>query len=67
MYYDEFLPKIRAALTEATQVVASGRLRLPFTATYKPSQIKEAIVEKIEEYRHSKLLRTYGQVNTRPI
>jgi len=43
MYYDEFLPKIRAALTEATQVVASGRLSLPFTATYKPSQIKEAI------------------------
>jgi len=43
MYYDEFLPKIRAALTEATQVVASGRLTLPVTATYKPSQIKEAI------------------------
>ena len=43
MYYDEFLPKIRAALTEATQVVASGRLSLPITATYKPSQIKAAI------------------------
>ena len=43
MYYEEFLPKIRAALTEATQVVASGRLSLPITATYKPSQIKEAI------------------------
>jgi len=43
MYYEEFLPKIRAALTEATQVVASGRLTLPITATYKPSQIKEVI------------------------
>jgi len=43
MYYEEFLPKIRAALTEATQVVASGRLNLPITATYKPFQIKEAI------------------------
>ena len=43
MYYEEFLPKIRAALTEATQVVASGRLSLPVTATYKPSQIKEVI------------------------
>jgi NADPH:quinone reductase-like Zn-dependent oxidoreductase len=43
MYYDEFLPKIRAALTEATRVVASGKLRLPFTAIYKPSQITEAV------------------------
>src|SRR6266702_789510 len=43
MYYEEFLPKIRAALTEATQVVASGRLSLPIMATYKPFQIKEAI------------------------
>jgi len=43
MYYDEFLPKIRAALTEATRVVASGKLTLPFTAIYKPSQIKEAV------------------------
>jgi NADPH:quinone reductase-like Zn-dependent oxidoreductase len=43
MYYEEYLPKIRAALTEATKVVASGKLRLPYTATYKPSQIKEAI------------------------
>jgi NADPH:quinone reductase-like Zn-dependent oxidoreductase len=43
MYYEEFLPKIRAALTEATQVIASGRLSLPITATYKPFQIKEAI------------------------
>ena len=43
MYYEEFLPKIRTALTEATQVVVSGRLSLPVTATYSPSQIKEAI------------------------
>src|ERR1700676_931001 len=43
MYYEEFLPKMRAALTEATQVVASGKLSLPIAATYKPSQIKEAI------------------------
>jgi len=43
MYYDEYLPKIRAALTEATKVVASGKLKLPFSATYKPSQIKEAV------------------------
>ena len=43
MYYEEFLPKIRAALTEATQVVASRRLSLLVTATYKPCQIKEAI------------------------
>jgi len=43
MYYEEYLPKIRAALTEATEVVASGKLTLPISATYKPSQIKEAI------------------------
>jgi NADPH:quinone reductase-like Zn-dependent oxidoreductase len=43
MYYEEFLPKIRAAQTEAAQVVASGKLSLPITATYKPLQIKEAI------------------------
>jgi len=43
MYYDEYLPKIRAALTEATKVVASGKLTLPITATYKLSQFKEAI------------------------
>src|ERR1700741_718118 len=43
MYYEEHLPKIRAAQTEATQVVASGKLSLPITATYKPSQIEEAI------------------------
>jgi NADPH:quinone reductase-like Zn-dependent oxidoreductase len=43
MYYEEYLPKMRAALTEATKVVASGKLSLPTTTTYKPSQIKEAI------------------------
>jgi len=34
---------MRAALTEATQVVASGKLTLPISATYEPSRIKEAI------------------------
>jgi hypothetical protein len=34
---------MRAALTEATKVVASGKLSLPITTTYKPFQIKEAI------------------------
>jgi NADPH:quinone reductase-like Zn-dependent oxidoreductase len=43
MYYEEYLPKMRAALTEATKVVASGKLTLPVTTTYKLSQIKEAI------------------------
>src|SRR5882762_7582920 len=43
MYYEEFLPKMRAALTEATRVVATGKLTLPITTTYKPAQIKEAI------------------------
>jgi NADPH:quinone reductase-like Zn-dependent oxidoreductase len=43
MYYEEYLPKIRAALTVATKVVASGKLTLPITTTYKPSQIKEAV------------------------
>lgn len=43
MYHDEYLPKIRAALTEATKVVASGKLTLLFNAAYKPSQIKEAV------------------------
>jgi NADPH:quinone reductase-like Zn-dependent oxidoreductase len=43
MYYEEYFPKMRAALTEATKVVASGKLTLPVTTTYKPSQIKEAI------------------------
>jgi len=35
MYYEEYLCKIRAALIEATKVVASGKLTLPVTATYK--------------------------------
>lgn len=43
MYYEEFLPKIRTALAEGAQVVASGKLSLPITATYKPFQIKEAV------------------------
>jgi NADPH:quinone reductase-like Zn-dependent oxidoreductase len=43
MYYDEYLPKIRAALTEAAKVVTSGKLTLPITTTYKPSQITEAV------------------------
>src|SRR5882762_9855350 len=43
MYYEEYLPKIPAALAEATKLVASGKLTLLMTATYKPSQIKEAI------------------------
>jgi NADPH:quinone reductase-like Zn-dependent oxidoreductase len=43
MYYEEYLPKIRGALTEAAKVVASGKLNLPITTTYKPPQIKEAI------------------------
>src|SRR5260370_21851359 len=32
MYYEEFLPKVRAALTETAQVIASGRVSLPVTA-----------------------------------
>jgi NADPH:quinone reductase-like Zn-dependent oxidoreductase len=43
MYYGEYLPKIRAALTEATKVVASGKLTLPISAKYNPSQVREAI------------------------
>jgi hypothetical protein len=43
MYYEEYLPKIRAALTEAATVVATGTLTLPITTTYKLSQVKEAI------------------------
>jgi hypothetical protein len=60
MYYEEFLPKIREALTEATQVVASGRLSLTITATYKPFQIKEAI----EHYqRGGKVLLDFTDAN----
>jgi hypothetical protein len=60
MYYKEFLPKIRAAVTEAAQVVASGRLSLSITATYKPFQIKEAI----EHYqRGTKVLLDFTHAN----
>ncbi len=58
MYYEEFLPKIRAALTEATKVIASGKLTLPFTAIYKPSQIEKA-VEAAE--RGGKILLDFNQ------
>jgi NADPH:quinone reductase-like Zn-dependent oxidoreductase len=43
MYYEEYLPKIQAALTEAAKVVASGKLNLPSDTTYKPVEIKKAI------------------------
>ena len=43
MYYEEFVPKIPAALTEAARLVASAKLNLPVTATYNPSQIKDAV------------------------
>lgn len=60
MYYEEFLPKIRAALTEATQIVASGKLSLPITASYKPPQIKQAI----EHYeRGGKVLLDFTDAN----
>jgi NADPH:quinone reductase-like Zn-dependent oxidoreductase len=60
MYYGEYLPKIPAAQTEATQVVASGKLSLPITATYKPAQIKEAI----EHYqRGGKVLLDFNHPN----
>ncbi len=60
MYYEEFLPKIRAALTEAAQVVASGRLSLPVTAIYKPFQIKEAIEHS---QRGGKVLLDFSSAN----
>ena len=43
MYYEEFLPRIPAALTEAASIVASGKLSLPVSATYKPSLVRDAI------------------------
>jgi hypothetical protein len=58
MYYEEFLPKMRAALAEATKVVASGRLTLPITTTYKPSQFKEAIEHS---QRGGKILLDFNQ------
>jgi NADPH:quinone reductase-like Zn-dependent oxidoreductase len=60
MYFEEFLPKIRAALTEATQIVASGALSLPITASYKPRQI----VQAIEHYeRGGKVLLDFTDAN----
>jgi NADPH:quinone reductase-like Zn-dependent oxidoreductase len=43
MYYEEFLPRIPVALAEAARLVASEKLSLPVSATYKPSQVKDAI------------------------
>ena len=60
MYYEEYLPKIRPALAEATNVVASGKLSLPFTQIYKPPQIKEAI-EHAE--RGGKILLDFNHTN----
>src|SRR6476659_8114244 len=60
MYYEEYLPKIPAALAEATRLVASGQLTLPITATYKPSQIKEAIEHS---QRGGKVLLDFNQPN----
>ena len=60
MYYEDYLPKIRAALTEATKVVASGKLTLPITTTYKPSQIKEAIEHS---QRGGKVLLDFNHTN----
>jgi NADPH:quinone reductase-like Zn-dependent oxidoreductase len=60
MYYEDYLPKIRAALTEATKVVASGKLTLSITTTYKPSQIKEAIEHS---QRGGKVLLDFNHTN----
>src|SRR6184192_1047581 len=60
MYYEEYLPKIRAALTEAATVVASGKLVLQITTTYKPSQIKEAIEHS---QRGGKVLLDFNHTN----
>jgi hypothetical protein len=51
---------MRAALAEATKVVASGKLTLPVTTTYKPSQIKEAIEHS---QRGGKVLLDFNQPN----
>ena len=60
MYFEEFLPRIRAALTEATQIVASGTLSLPITASYKPPEIMRAI----EHYeRGGKVLLDFTDAN----
>ena len=60
MYYEEYLSKIRAALTEAAKVVASGKLTLPITTTYKLSQVKEAIEHA---QRGGKVLLDFNQPN----
>jgi hypothetical protein len=60
MYYEEYLPKMRAALTEAAKVVASGELSLPITTTYKPSEMKEAIEHS---QRGGKVLLDFNQPN----
>ena len=61
MYYEEYLPKMRAPLTEATKVVASGKLSLPITTTYKPFQIRDAI----EHYeRGGKVLLDFNDGNS---
>jgi NADPH:quinone reductase-like Zn-dependent oxidoreductase len=47
-------------MTEAAKVIASGKLSLPITTTYKPSQIKEAI----EHYeRGGKVLLDFNHPN----
>jgi len=60
MYYEEYLPKLRAALAEGAKVVAAGNLSLPFTATYKPAEIKEAIEHS---QRGGKVLLDFTQRN----
>src|SRR5216684_8042535 len=60
MYYEDYLPKIRAGLTEATKAVASVKLTLPITTTYKPSQIKEAIEHS---QRGGKVLLDFNHTN----
>jgi NADPH:quinone reductase-like Zn-dependent oxidoreductase len=60
MYYEDYLPKIRAALTEAATVVASGKLTLPIITAYKPSQIKEAIEHS---QRGGKVLLDFNHAN----
>jgi hypothetical protein len=60
MYYEEYLPKIRAALTEASKVVASGKLSLPMTTIYKASQIKQAIEHS---QRGGKILLDFNHTN----
>ena len=60
MYYDKYSHKIRAALAEGAQLVASGKLALSFTTTYKLSQIKEAF-EHAE--RGGKVLLDFKQPN----